>query len=339
MKSKFDLKHNIGRITPESQDDLFILKDIITPGDFITAKSPRSVKVKRGDELVRPKTGRREVILTIQVEKMDFQENLRLTGKITEAPEDVEKGYHTIEVEPETFLTIQRIWRSWEIDRMKAAERKPEPVLVCILDDTEADFYFIKERYKHLFHIESGASGKGFELKRVEQKRKEYYSKLLNEFKNRADRVKKIVIAGPGFARDDILKLVKEREKTLLEKIIVEKVYDVGEVGFQELLNEGLLEKLTKFSRITEETKNVERLLEEIKKNGNAVYGKENVMQALDNGSVDLLLVSDKKIREFEGLLSVADRLHTKIMVINSEHQSGEKLLGLGGIAALLKFR
>ena len=114
MKSYFDLKHDFAKITPESQEDLEILKEVISPGSFVTAKSPRSIKIKREGELIRAKSGRKEVIMKLQVEKTELKEKLRLTGKIVEAPEDVEKGYHTIEIEPDKFLKIEKIWKGWD---------------------------------------------------------------------------------------------------------------------------------------------------------------------------------------------------------------------------------
>ena len=339
MRSRFDLKHNIGKITPQSKEDLFILKEVLTPSILVTAKTPRSVKIRREGRLIRAKTGRREVVLTIQVEKIELKEELRLTGKIVEAPENVEKGYHTIEVEPRTFLKIEKEWKGWEIDRIKSAERKPEPILICVLDDTEADFYLLKERYKHLFHLSSEAVGKRFEAKKFEMKRQEYYKKILNELKKRSERVKKLVIAGPAFTKDTIHKLIKERKKELLEKVMIEPTFHIGNVGLQELLRKGLIVKITKFSRITKETEAVEILLTEITKNGKGVYGFEKTKEALEMGVVELLLVSDKKIREFESLLDLADKMRVKIMVISTSHENGEKLFGLGGIGAILRYK
>jgi protein pelota len=335
MRSGFDLKHNIGKLTPESNEDLSILKDVITPGSLVTAKSPRSVKIRREGDLIRAKTGRREVIMKVQVEKIELKEKLRLTGKIVEAPEDVEKGYHTIEIEPDKFLKVEKEWRSWEVDMIKSAERKPEPVLICILDENDADFYFLKERYKHLFSLSSEASGKRFDSKKSEVKRNEYYAKILNELVTRSGKVLKIIIAGPGFARDDLQNLMKQRAKELLEKTIIEFTYQTSNLGLQELLKKGLIEKLTKYSRITQETNAVERLLEDINR-GKAVYGMEKTKEALENGLISLLLVSNVKVRDFEGLLDTADKLRCNIIVISSEHDAGEKLLGLGGIAGLL---
>ena len=333
MKSSFDLKHNIGKITPESQEDLEILKEVITPEALVTAKSPRSIKIKREGELIRAKTGRKEVLMKLLVEKVELKEKLRLTGKILEVAEDVEKGYHTIEIEPDKFLKVEKIWKGWEVDRVKSAERRAEPVLVCILDESEADFYLLKERYKHLIHLDSEASGKRYEAKKAEEKQKEYLQKILEILKSK--QVNKIIIAGPAFAKENVQKLIKEREKQLLEKIIIDSTFQTGETGLQELLKKGLIEKLTKISRVTEETKAVESLLEAISSSGKAVYG-DKVKEAIESRMVSLLLVSDNKIRDFEEVLDLADKMRVRIMVVSSQHSAGEKLLGLGGIAGLL---
>jgi protein pelota len=334
MRSYFDLKHNAGKITPESQEDLEILKEVITPGSLVTSKSPRSIKIKREGELIRAKTGRKEVLMKLLVEKVELKEKLRLTGKILEVAEDVEKGYHTIEIEPDKFLKVEKIWKGWEIDRVKSAERRAEPVLVCILDESEADFYLLKERYKHLLHIDSEVSGKRYETKKAEEKQKEYLEKILEILKTK--QTNKIIIAGPAFTKDNVLRLAKEREKQLLEKIITEPTFQTGETGLQELLKKGLIEKLTKISRVTEETKAVESFLEAISSSGKAVYGLENVKNALESGVVSLLLISDKKIRDYGEVLDLADKMRVKIMVVSSQHEAGEKLLGLSGIAGLL---
>ncbi|MFQ6021068.1 MAG: mRNA surveillance protein pelota [Candidatus Aenigmatarchaeota archaeon] len=331
MKSSFDLKHKLGKITPENQDDLWILKEIINPGDLITSKTMRSVEVKRDKELV--KVGRKPMILKIQVEKIELNEKLRLTGKILEGPENIEKGYHSLEIKPGTFLKIEKEWKKWEIERIKSARIKPEPVLICILDERDCDFYLLKLKARHLFHI-AGGFGKQFETKKPE-----YFKNIISELKKRSKDFNHIIIAGPGFAKEELLKLVKERAREMESKIISDSISDIGDVGLQELLKRGIIERIVKISRITEETKIVEKLLEEINKNGKAVYGLEETKNALEIGAVETLLVSDKKIREFEDLLELADKVKTKLMIISSEHVSGQKLLGLGGIAGLLRYK
>ena len=332
MLSSFDLKHNTAKLKPQTKEDLFLLKETITPESFVTARSPRSIKVKRGDQMVRAKAGRKEVLMKIVVEKVELREKLRLTGMMVEAPDSVDKGHHTIEVEPGKFIKVEKEWKSWEVDRIKAARIKSEPVLVCILDDEEADFYFLKERYKHLLNIRSNVSGKSFDMKKAESKKKEYYNNILEKLKKYSERVKKIIIAGPGFTKENIQTVIKERKMDILEKLIVNSTYQTGNLGLQELLKRGLLEKIGKMSRVEEESKAVERILEEIGKK--AVTGN-NVKEAIKAGNVQLLLVSDEKIRDYESILDLGDQMKIKIMIISSKHPAGERLLGLGGKACL----
>lgn len=329
MKSSFDLKHNIGKITPENLDDVWILKDIIKPGDIVRAKTLRSMEIRRGTEKI--KTGKKFVTLTIEVEKIEARENqLRLGGKILEGPENVERGHHSIEVVPRLFLRIGRVWRSWEIDRIKAAQRKPIPVLICLLDERDADFYFLRDRHKFLFSIRGG-TGKQY------REKTDYYADLLKQVKRKSRSVKKIVISGPGFAKENLQKLINEREKELLEKIIVYTTNHIGDVGLQELFKQGLLEKVTKISRVTKETQAVEKLIEKLEKE-KAVFG-EKVKDHLETGAVSLLLISVDKIKDYENILDLAEKMKVEIMVISDEHQSGEKLLRMGGIGGLLRYK
>ncbi len=330
MKSSFDLKHNIAKITPENMDDVYLLEKIIVPGTLITAKTVRSREIKRGDEKVKGK--KESMVLTIKVEKIEFREDygLRAGGKIVSGPEDVERGHHTIEILPNTFLKIEKKWKSWEIDKIKSASKKQEKVLVCILDEIEADLWLVQERKKHLIHLtcslgkKSGVSTKP-----------QYYAELAKQIKqNESDYV---VIAGPAFAKEELAAYLKE--KGVEKKITVDTVSHTGESGLHELFNRGILERVAKFSRISEETQIVEKLLSEISKDGKAVYGREETKKAIEMGAVEILLVSDKKVRENEDIIELAETLKTKTMIISTEHQSGEKLYNLGGIGGILRYK
>ena len=330
MKSSFDLKHNTGKITPENLDDLEVLKKIIKEGDLVTAKTLRAIEIRRGEEKV--KAEKRFYTLTVQVEKINFDTVLKLAGKIVEGPEEVSRGYHTLEIEPETFTTVQHRWKQWEVDWIKSMQINMENILICILDEREADLYSLRTRYIHLLHLAAESSGKMYESKREV----EYLNNVLKELQRKEGKFKKIIIAGPGFARDNLNTLIKQRAKELIAKLKIDFTYQTGELGIKELLKKGLIESLIKESRISKETYLIELLLANLKEN-KSVVGLEKSKEALLNGAVDTLLISDSKIREFEDILDSAENLKAKIAIISSEHSSGEQLLGLGGVASLLR--
>lgn len=350
MKSSFDLKHGIGKITPENMEDVYLLSSIITPDSLLTARTIRSREIRRGLEKVKGK--KESIVLTVSVEKVEFQEEkcLRVGGKIIKGPEDLERGYHSIEIEPNDFITVEKPWRSWEIDKIKKAEKKAEKVLVCVLDETEADIWLVQERAKHLVHFVCSLSKKsGISTK------PQYYSAIYEYLKSKEDlkyaRKAELsgmpksedfvhfIVAGPAFVKEELSGFVRQKYRKLAEKISIHSLSQTGEAGLQELLKSGILEKLLKQSRISEETEAVEKLLSEIGKDGLAVYGLKETQKALEAGAIETLLVSDKKVREVEDLLEQAEKQKAKILIVNSEHQSGEKLLGLGGVAGLLKHK
>ena len=74
-------------------------------------------------------------------------------------------------------------------------------------------------------------------------------------------------------------------------------------------------------------------------KEGKAIYGKDETQQAILAGGVELLLISDMKVRELEDIMEQAEKMKSKVMIISSKHASGQKLLGLGGIAGLLRYQ
>jgi len=331
MKSKFDLKHGFAKVKPESPDDLWVLEQVITPGSLAKARTVRSVEVRRGEEKL--KAGKRAMTLKIKVEKVELTDVLRLGGKIVEGPEEVPHEWHTLEIEPGTELTLEREWRSWEVDKVKAAEKRVEPVLMLIMDDRDADFYVISDRKKHLMHIAGPGYGKGSDV----SKKPEYYKDLIGRLKARPE--KHIVVAGPGFAKDELAAAIREREKDLYYKVVLEGANQTGDLGLQEVVKRKVLERIVRSSRMSEETEAVESFLAELGKGGKVAYGRKEVADAADAGAVATLLVSDEKVREFAPVLEKAEKTGARIMIVSSDHPAGERLLAMGGIAALLRYK
>lgn len=170
------------------------------------------------------------------------------------------------------------------------------------------------------------------------KKPEEYYADIIRILERKTE-IRKFLLAGPGFTRENLQKFIKERFRELLPKILLERTYEIGEVGLRELLKAKVLEKIVQSSRLSDEVVAVEGLMEEIGKGGLVVYGEKQVKDALEAGAVESLLVVDSGVRQYNILLDLAEQSNAQVMIIGGESSAGEKLSGLGGIAAKLRFK
>lgn len=126
------------RLKVETVLDLWHLENIIEKGDLVTGRTPRTIFVQREEK--KEKVKKKLVVLTIRVEKKQFHRHanmLRISGKITEAPEEVQLGsHHTIEVGPGKFLTLEKhVWKPEQIDRLERAKTRIENVSPKLLEE------------------------------------------------------------------------------------------------------------------------------------------------------------------------------------------------------------
>jgi protein pelota len=171
--------------------------------------------------------------------------------------------------------------------------------------------------------------------------RYEYFGDVISVIRTNKTKDSTLVVIGPGFTKDHFVKHGKEKEPKLFEKYIVHGTGSSGMNGVQEAIKTGIIEQITKDNRVVFETSLVEKLFEEIKKDGLAAYGKEEVKNALINGAVDRLLIADTLVRKEKGeeLLKLAKQNHSEFTIINTMNEAGKKIDGIGGVGALLRFK
>ena len=138
-----------------------------------------------------------------------------------------------------------------------------------------------------------------------------------------------------------------EASELAKQVIEVKSVNSSGVAGIHEALRSGVLTKALKHVRIAEETEIVEEVLKRLGMSRKDVtYGFADVENADMYGAIETLLVADFTIRSMddekrlalEKIMKEVEEKNGKIVVISAEHEAGEKLLALGGIAALLRF-
>ncbi len=326
---KKDLRNNTLTLKPENMDDLWLLEKILKPGDVVSGKSMRSIKIDRGDSSDKEK---KLIFVKIAAEKIEFGgSQLRVLGRILEAGEE-QSGHHAFEIVPEKAVTIERIWKKYDLDRIYAARTKHPPILLCAIDYDECAFAMLTERLEMLASIRA-QGGKSY----GSGDRSGYLSEIKKYMHEKSGSVYRIIIAGPGFAKEGLAKIIGEGE--IAGKILYDSVSQAGEPGISEILRRGIVEKIFRDSGISEQTKLVESFFAEISKDGKIVYGIEETKQALHINAAQQLLISDCLVHKNEPLLEEAEKIGAEIRIIDSSHEAGQRFLQLCGIGAFLRFR
>jgi len=338
------------KIKTENLDDLWYLSHIIDKDDLIKGKTLRKIKVSKAEERVQRAT-KREVFLIIQAEKIKFHKysnNLRISGIIKEGPDDVPKGsYHTFDIDDNSTITlIKKKWLKFQLDKLKeATQEKVANILICILDREEAYFALLKRQgYKLLSHIK-GRVQKKKDKEKIESTFYNDIIKTLDEY-TRIYQIGQIIVASTSFWKEELLKNVKDED--LKKKIVVATCSSVDRTAVNEILKRPELKEALKKNRISREIILVDELLDEISKNGAAVYGLEQAKNAVNAGAVRILLITDsfikkKKIKEeyeeIDQILNLVESMKGEINMISSDNDAGKKLDGLGGVGALLRYK
>ena len=344
-----DKRKGIARLKATNRDDLWHLSKIIEKDDIVSAKTERKIKKSRENERSRVK--RKKLYATIKVDKINFEVDiLRIKGKIAIEKEDLPlNASHTLDVGIGSEVRIEKKWRNYQLARIKDAEAaSAAPKIVgCVLDDEQANFaVFTSTEIKPSGKVNLRLAKKGPEKIRE----KEEFGKIIKELKRLNLEIKPdtIVIASPIFWKEELLKEIKNKDSELAKKIRTETVSTGAKKGLTELINRGALEQTMKSNRIRIESSLIEELLKRIAKQGNVSYGLDETKTAIESGAVEKLLITDKFIRqtkekntygEIEKLIDLAEDSKGEVRIISADHEFGQELQGLGGIAALLRFK
>jgi len=349
-----DVREGKMKVKAETLDDLWHLYHIIDPGDVVYAKTLRK-QSQRSDSLRAEKVEVIPVFLGVKAEKINFHKfanQVRVTGPIIYASrEDVPLGkYHTIAIEEGTVVTIEKPhWKEHHIERLNEAVEasKRARVMIVVIDDGEADMAIVREYGVELLNsIHHNLGGKRYNTDRESEEKRFFHdvAKTMGEIMNR-ENVEKAIVAGPGFVKEDFHKFLRESYPELAKKVVIEDTSVTGRTGIYEVIKRGTVEKVYHENRVAREIQLVERVLENIaRNNGLSAYGLKEVEEATNYGAVETLLVLDELLKgehrgKIEGLMDAVRYSRGEVVVISSEHEGGEKLKALGGLAALLRFR
>ncbi len=325
------------KLIPENLDDLWHLKYIIEPKDIVFSLTKR---ISESSDKLRSDKEKIAVRLGIEVEKVEFHKfanRLRITGKIVAGIED--SGYHTLNITTGKELSIIKEWKDEQLKRIEEAEeasKRPE-IAILTIEEGEAVIGVIKQ-----WGVEEISNVRMSYGKDMANYRLEFFNDVAKQLKN-ID-FKYLVVAGPGFVKDDFMKFLKEKYSELAKKTIVVDTSSIGIRGFIEVLKRGVLKRIAGELRLIEEAEYLDLLLERIAKGKLVAYGLDEVRKAQEYGAIEVLLITDEFLREqrekwdVDGLLQSVELSKGKVVIMSIEFEPGKRLHALGGIAALLRF-
>lgn len=347
-----DLKQGDVKLKVENLDDLWYLESVLSLGDRIKSRTIRTVKPKSGST---KDTKGEKVPMTLEInleEKLfdRYVDLLRLRGKIVSGPEDIISfgSYHTFELSPNDILTVHKEkWQKWQAERLEDAvkETKKASLLIVSMEEGEADLGVLRKFGLDYISFGSEIVGKAAGEGQREKLKGEFYSVLEKQIADvlGKENIQHVILAGPGFAKENFLDYLKEHDKAMAKRCLLESTGNSGRPGIQEVLKRGAAERILNDMRVVQETKMVEDWLAELgKDSGLAVYAND-AEEALESGAADYVLISDKFMREnpdrMQHVMNSADKTRANHMIVSTEHEAGKKLQSFSGLAVKLRYR
>lgn len=328
----------------ETLDDLWYLDHLLDAKDTAKAVTYRREETK-SDKLRAERGEKRRMYLGLAVEKVefhDFADRLRVHGTITEGPQDL-GSYHTLNLgEGDDVTIVKPIWKRHHQELLKDAEDATKRPLVTILslDDEEATIAVLRQYgVNKVADIKSNASGKQYAAPK--DAKKNYYQEILKTLMQVREEKNPLLVIGPGFAKEEFLKYVREKEPEFAENTFLQGTGQSGISAIYEVFKSGMAADVLKESRVAQESQLVNELMTRIAKGELCEYGPDRISGAVEAGAVETLLVLDTLIRDdsTDVLMESARNVGGKVHIISSSHDSGKALGGLGGLGALLRYR
>ncbi len=341
------------KVIPNSPDDLWHLYNVIYKNDEVYAYTSRAIKTDT--EYSRPKSAERvSAFMGIKVENVawdKFLGKLRVHGLICHAPDPIPPGaHHTVSIalnQPVTIVKNQ--WPKHLLDRLTRSTQTEKPMLILSIDDegyvvAETKQYGVEIKVEERFKL----PGK-HEAEKRDTATKQYFNRVTNSLQQLwTPQHPPIVIVGVGFIKNDYSTYLAHEAPELHKSVAdVKSVNNGGTAGIHEALRSGVLLKAASRLRVAEETEVMEEVMKRLGKGeGKIAYGLAEIEDAVNLGAVEKLIVADSLLRDsedkqhllLEKLMLEVERRNGSLIVVSTEHEAGNELSALGGVAALLRF-
>ena len=335
----YDKKQNKLSLEIKSNEDMWLLEMMLKNAEYISGWTTRIYKLGNKEE-------RKRVFVKLDVQNIKYDEHtnhLRILGTIIEGhPEEfIQKGRHqTLEISIGSKIDIIKKWHSYEIKRIKETENisKVPAILVIVMDREKAIFANITgERTKYLSVIRSRLHK---DDDNYDQKQKSYFGRILSEIN---DYTGPIIIAGPGFAKDNFKTFLKEKNPELVKRVLFESCSYAELNGIKELIKKGILKKISSNFHSIKESEFIDKFNQLLNSEPDKVaYGFEAVKKAYDYGAIDRIIINYNALRKNPILADIINKLIAskhEVIIVMDKSENYDLIKSFGDVMAILSFK
>lgn len=336
------------KIVAEEPDDVWLLYNLILPGDVVSADTTRKVHLESS---TKHAVSRVKVTLHLKVTCRDFHKDsstLRLHGRNLHQNHHVAAGsFHTLTLEPhKPFHLRKKLWENHAVQALNETAQKSNP------NNSPPDLAVVlfHQHHAEIHLVGHGATARCF---KIEPRKKTghgsgstvFFRQVFAAIVKHVDFnvVKSVVLSSEEFRR-----FVSSEAKRLRNRWLEENKTRIVVVSG----HEGDLGKVLGDPAVTDLVKDVKvgafRELWEMVCNdsGRACYGEAEVERAREVRAIETLLICDELYRNnevgtrkrYEGLVKSVKEGGGKALVYSSMHVSAPQLSQLTGVAAILRF-
>lgn len=376
------------RLVPDNPEDMWHVYNLIRVDDHVDAVTFRKVTRGGGDEHAGAAESERvRVRLRLRVEDVAYDgegDSVRVKGRNTTETDSVKLGaYHTITLEPNRPVTVEKVeWDVLDVDRVRELSDPAATADLAVLLITEglanlalvgSSVTTFKAKVEKAMPRKSGAAQMGY-AKALET----FHRNVFAAVERCVDfsRVKCVVVAGPGFAKDAFMRHV---DATLARtaggggngtgdakaagggggtaqlasssanrgKFVECHASTAFKGALREVLENPSVAALIADTKAAAEVRALDDFFETLAdRPDRALYGPAHVLAAHDMLAIESLLIVDSVFRskdpnERRRWAQTVDEVRGaggKVHVFSAAHASGEQLWELTGVAATLRF-
>jgi len=347
----------------EESEDLWHLYNMVTKGDTVQAKTLRKIQKEGSTGSVQTEV--KKITLTIEVKAVEYDsagDCIRFSGKNCEESQWVKMGaHHTLEIELNNKVTVGK--ECWDFMYLQSLDQatdvhKTSEVAVVLIEAGTANFHLLtavlaKDVHKVCVALpRKRVTTTGYDKAVIR-----FFEQVYAGIKDHVDLdvVKCCVLAGPGFVKDDFLTWMMQRANQTGETKFLQKksmfvsahASCVHKQALKELLADEQVQKSIANTKAAEHLRALESFYHMVSHEPDRIcYGPKQVKEAVDQGAVNTLMVTDSLFRnanlqtrrQYVEMTETVKDMGVTVHIFSSQHVSGQQLAQLSGIAGILRY-